>query len=76
MVCIYEDWIFVQVPEKFVRNFLLLPEASEQSAMRLDYRSDKHVHYINDIEQDSKYKRWRANLNEVFEDCTYNYIHS
>jgi UDP-glucose:glycoprotein glucosyltransferase len=58
----------VQIPEKFVRKFLMLPEASEQGAMRLDYRSDEHVHYLNNIEEDSRYKRWRANLNEVFQE--------
>ena len=57
----------VQIPEKFIRKFLMLPEASEEGTMRLDYRSDEHVHYINNIEEDSRYKRWRANLNEVFQ---------
>ncbi|XP_024372023.1 UDP-glucose:glycoprotein glucosyltransferase isoform X2 [Physcomitrium patens] len=55
----------LKIPEKFIRKFLLLPEASEQGAMRLDYRSDKHVHYLNNIEEDSRYKRWRSNLNEL-----------
>ncbi|KAG0591180.1 hypothetical protein KC19_1G156300 [Ceratodon purpureus] len=55
----------MKIPEKYVRKFLMLPEASEQGAMRLDYRSDEHVHYLNNIEEDSRYKRWRANLNEL-----------
>lgn len=31
---------------------------------RVDFRST-HVHYLNNLEEDAKYKWWRANLNEV-----------
>lgn len=31
---------------------------------RVDFRST-HVHYLNNLEEDAKYKWWRTNLNEV-----------
>lgn len=60
-----EAFCCVQIPQKFVRQFLQLPEAPESGLLRLDFRSKKHVHYLNNIEEDAMYKRWRANLNEV-----------
>lgn len=57
----------LQIPNKYVRQFLQLPETQEQGAIRLDFRSEDYVHYLNNIEEDQKYKRWRSNLNEVID---------
>jgi UDP-glucose:glycoprotein glucosyltransferase len=55
----------LKIPQRVVRQFLQLPEPSEQGGTRLDFRSTEHVHYLNNIEEDQKYKRWRTNLNEL-----------
>ncbi|RVX04636.1 UDP-glucose:glycoprotein glucosyltransferase [Vitis vinifera] len=31
---------------------------------RIDFRST-HVHYLNDLEEDARYRRWRSNINEI-----------
>lgn len=47
-----------------MRKLLSTLPPSDSSTFRVDFRSS-HVHYINNIEEDSMYKRWRSNLNEV-----------
>ncbi|BFI40446.1 UDP-glucose:glycoprotein glucosyltransferase [Marchantia polymorpha subsp. ruderalis] len=54
----------VKVPPNYIRKLLRLTDPRESSAFRLDFRSE-HVHYMNNIEEDSMYKRWRPNLNEI-----------
>ncbi|KAK4847166.1 hypothetical protein QYF36_026505 [Acer negundo] len=36
----------------------------ESNMIRIDFRST-HVHYLNNLEEDVMYKRWRSNLNEI-----------
>lgn len=36
----------------------------ESNMIRVDFRSS-HVHYLNNLEEDAMYKRWRNNINEV-----------
>ncbi|KAI5390090.1 hypothetical protein KIW84_075422 [Lathyrus oleraceus] len=38
--------------------------AGESDMFRVDFRST-HVHYLNNLEEDGKYKWWRNNLNEI-----------
>ncbi|KAL3679974.1 hypothetical protein R1sor_022930 [Riccia sorocarpa] len=54
----------LKVPPKYIRKLLKLNDARESSVFRLDFRSD-HVYYLNNIEEDTMYRRWRPNLNEI-----------
>lgn len=47
-----------------MRKLLSVIPPSESNLIRVDFRST-HVHYINDLEVDAMYKRWRSNLQEV-----------
>lgn len=54
----------LKVPRKDIKTLLYTPAPSEQGSFRLDFRSI-HVHYLNNLEEDSMYRRWRSNLNEL-----------
>ncbi|KAL0365044.1 UNVERIFIED_CONTAM: UDP-glucose:glycoprotein glucosyltransferase [Sesamum angustifolium] len=53
-----------KIPTSAVRKFLSVLPPSESYAFRVDFRSP-HVHYINNLEVDAMYKRWRSNINEI-----------
>ncbi|GAB2231281.1 hypothetical protein Droror1_Dr00027570 [Drosera rotundifolia] len=54
----------VKIPETCIRKLLFTSPASESSVIRLDFRSSD-VHYLNNLEEDPMYKRWRSNLHEI-----------
>ncbi|XP_009780014.1 UDP-glucose:glycoprotein glucosyltransferase isoform X1 [Nicotiana sylvestris] len=54
----------MKIPISTVRKLLSALPPSESSNFRVDFRSD-HVHYLNNLEVDVMYKRWRSNLNEI-----------
>ncbi|KAJ8425780.1 hypothetical protein Cgig2_020918 [Carnegiea gigantea] len=54
----------VKIPEHTIRRLLSTSPPSESSTLRIDFRSS-HVHYLNNLEEDSMYKRWRSNVNEI-----------
>ncbi|KAK7247307.1 hypothetical protein RIF29_42188 [Crotalaria pallida] len=54
----------LKIPQSTVRNLLSTLPPSESSMFRVDFRSP-HVHYLNNLEEDGKYERWRSNLNEI-----------
>ncbi|KAL3814493.1 hypothetical protein ACJIZ3_015761 [Penstemon smallii] len=54
----------LKVPPSTIRNFLSILPPSESFAFRVDFRSP-HVHYINNLEVDPMYKRWRSSINEI-----------
>ncbi|KAJ8572608.1 hypothetical protein K7X08_009119 [Anisodus acutangulus] len=54
----------MKIPVSTVRKLLSALPPSESSTIRVDFRSD-HVHYLNNLEVDEMYKRWRNNLNEL-----------
>ncbi|KAL1553421.1 UDP-glucose:glycoprotein glucosyltransferase isoform X2 [Salvia divinorum] len=54
----------LKIPPSTVRKFLSVLPPSETHAFRVDFRSS-HVHYINNLEVDAMYKRWRSNINEI-----------
>ncbi|XP_027357768.1 UDP-glucose:glycoprotein glucosyltransferase isoform X2 [Abrus precatorius] len=54
----------LKIPHSTVRKLLSTLPPSESSMFRVDFRST-HVHYLNNLEEDDKYKRWRSNLNEI-----------
>ncbi|KAM7478863.1 hypothetical protein LguiA_027076 [Lonicera macranthoides] len=52
------------IPSSTIRKLLSTLPPSESSMFRVDFRST-HVHYLNNLEVDPMYKRWRNNLNEI-----------
>lgn len=55
---------YFQIPQTAIRKLLSTLPPPESSAFRVDFRSS-HVHYLNNLEEDPMYKRWRSNLNEA-----------
>ncbi|KAH6755044.1 EMS-MUTAGENIZED BRI1 SUPPRESSOR 1 [Perilla frutescens var. hirtella] len=56
----------LKIPPSAVRKFLSVLPPSESNAFRVDFRSS-HVHYLNNLEVDAMYKRWRSNINETID---------
>ncbi|KAG0448863.1 hypothetical protein HPP92_027626 [Vanilla planifolia] len=54
----------IKVPQKTIQKLLSVPPLSESNLFRIDFRST-HVHYLNNLEEDAMYKRWRSNINEI-----------
>ncbi|KAG5248502.1 UDP-glucose:glycoprotein glucosyltransferase [Salix suchowensis] len=54
----------LKVPHSTIRKLLLTASIPESNMIRVDFRSS-HVHYLNNLEEDAMYKRWRNNLNEI-----------
>ncbi|KAJ6389720.1 hypothetical protein OIU77_027940 [Salix suchowensis] len=54
----------LKVPHSTIRKLLLTASPPESNMIRVDFRSS-HVHYLNNLEEDAMYKRWRNNLNEI-----------
>ncbi|KAL6515179.1 hypothetical protein OROHE_018811 [Orobanche hederae] len=54
----------LKIPPSTLRKFLSVLPPSESYAFRVDFRSP-YVHYINNLEVDAMYKRWRSNINEI-----------
>ncbi|CAN1305583.1 UDP-glucose:glycoprotein glucosyltransferase [Linum perenne] len=54
----------MKVPQSTIRQLLSTMAPQESNSFRVDFRS-ANVHYINNLEEDAMYKRWRSNLNEA-----------
>ncbi|KAK9286489.1 hypothetical protein L1049_014887 [Liquidambar formosana] len=54
----------LKIPQSTIRRLLSTPHHSESSMFRVEFRSS-HVHYLNNLEEDAMYRRWRSNLNEI-----------
>lgn len=54
----------LKIPHSTARKLLLTVPPPESNMLRVDFRSN-HVHYLNNLEEDAMYKRWRNNLNEI-----------
>ncbi|TKY60158.1 UDP-glucose:glycoprotein glucosyltransferase [Spatholobus suberectus] len=54
----------LKIPQGTLRKLLSTLPPSESSIFRVDFRST-HVHYLNNLEEDAKYKGWRNNINEI-----------
>ncbi|KAK6945622.1 Glucosyltransferase 24, catalytic domain [Dillenia turbinata] len=54
----------LKIPQSFVRRLLSTLPPPETNSFRVDFRSI-YVHYLNNLEEDAMYKRWRSNLNEI-----------
>ncbi|KAL2647851.1 hypothetical protein AAZV13_05G141800 [Glycine max] len=53
----------LKIPQGTLKKLLSTSPPSESSIFRVDFHSS-HVHYLNNLEEDAKYKRWRNNLDE------------
>ncbi|MCO5576449.1 hypothetical protein L7F22_030259 [Adiantum nelumboides] len=54
----------LKVPSKYVKALMQIPDPAELASVRVDFRSP-YVHYLNNLEEDSMYRRWRSNLQEL-----------
>jgi UDP-glucose:glycoprotein glucosyltransferase len=54
----------LKIPDGAIRKLLLTTPLPEPDSYRVDFRS-VHVTYLNNLEEDDMYKRWRSNINEV-----------
>ncbi|KAA8545514.1 hypothetical protein F0562_020298 [Nyssa sinensis] len=54
----------MKIPPSTVRKLLSTLPPPESNMFRVDFRSI-HVHYLNNLEVDARYKRWRSTLNEI-----------
>ncbi|KAJ4966264.1 hypothetical protein NE237_018113 [Protea cynaroides] len=53
----------LKIPQSTIRK-LLSTVPPESKTFRVDFRS-AYVHYLNNLEEDTMYKRWRSNLNDL-----------
>ncbi|KAK3153915.1 hypothetical protein QOZ80_2BG0183200 [Eleusine coracana subsp. coracana] len=63
-ISLADQFIQLKLPQSAARKILLAPPPAESNSFRVDFRSS-HVHYLNNLEEDSMYKRWRSNLQEL-----------
>lgn len=54
----------MKVPSRFAKSLIQIPDPAELSSFRVDFRSE-HVHYLNNLEEDAMYRRWRSNLQDL-----------
>ncbi|GFY94719.1 similar to EMS-MUTAGENIZED BRI1 SUPPRESSOR 1 [Actinidia rufa] len=59
-----DQYLRLKIPPSIVRKLLSTLAPPESNAIRVDFRS-AYVHYLNNLEVDAMYKRWRSNLNEI-----------
>lgn len=53
-----------QIAHRSIQKILSAAPPSESNALRVDFRS-VHVHYLNNLEEDSMYRQWPTSINEV-----------
>ncbi|KAE8669400.1 UDP-glucose:glycoprotein glucosyltransferase [Hibiscus syriacus] len=54
----------LKLPGSTVRKLLSTVTPPESDSFRVDFRSS-HVHYLNNLEEDAMYRRWRSNINDI-----------
>ncbi|KAJ4717311.1 UDP-glucose:glycoprotein glucosyltransferase-like [Melia azedarach] len=54
----------LKIPPTITQKLLSTVPPSESNMFRVDFRST-HVQYLNNLEEDEMYKRWRNNINEI-----------
>ncbi|KQJ97067.1 UDP-glucose:glycoprotein glucosyltransferase isoform X2 [Brachypodium distachyon] len=59
-----DQFIRLKLPKSAVHKILSAAPPAESNSFRVDFRAS-HVHYLNNLEEDDLYKRWRSNLNEL-----------
>ncbi|KAF8672518.1 hypothetical protein HU200_049459 [Digitaria exilis] len=59
-----DQFVRLKLPQSAARKILSAPPPAESNSFRVDFRSS-HVHYLNNLEEDAMYRRWRSNLQEI-----------
>ncbi|CAN6458439.1 unnamed protein product [Victoria cruziana] len=59
-----DQFASLKIPSSTIKKLFLSPPPSESVTFRIDFRS-AHVHYLNNLEVDTMYRRWRSNINEL-----------
>ncbi|KAF8723076.1 hypothetical protein HU200_022226 [Digitaria exilis] len=59
-----DQFVRLKLPQSAARKILSAPPPAESNSFRVDFRSS-HVHYLNNLEEDAMYRRWRSNLQEL-----------
>lgn len=54
----------LKIPHHTIRKLLSSLPPTDSDLLRVDFRSS-HVHFLNNLEEDAMYKRWRSNINEI-----------
>ncbi|CAM8984047.1 unnamed protein product [Rhodiola kirilowii] len=54
----------LKIPRSTIGRLLRSPTQPISNMFRVDFRSS-HVYYLNNLEEDAKYMRWRSNINEI-----------
>ncbi|XVE66939.1 hypothetical protein DITRI_Ditri08aG0119800 [Diplodiscus trichospermus] len=54
----------LKIPHSTTRKLLSTVNPPESDTFRVDFRS-AHVHYLNNLEEDAMYRRWRNNINDI-----------
>ncbi|KAI3990911.1 hypothetical protein MKX01_026095 [Papaver californicum] len=63
-VSLADQFSKLKIPRRTIKKLLSILPPSEVSSFRVDFRST-HVRYLNNLEEDDLYKRWRSNLNDL-----------
>ncbi|KAF8672264.1 hypothetical protein HU200_049461 [Digitaria exilis] len=61
-----DQFVRLKLPQSAARKILSAPPPAESNSFRVDFRSS-HVHYLNNLEEDAMYRRWRSNLQETID---------
>ncbi|XP_062204872.1 UDP-glucose:glycoprotein glucosyltransferase-like isoform X2 [Phragmites australis] len=59
-----DQFIRLKLPQSAAHKILSAPPPAESNSFRVDFRSS-HVHYLNNLEEDAMYRRWRSNIQEL-----------
>ncbi|AQK75944.1 UDP-glucose:glycoprotein glucosyltransferase [Zea mays] len=59
-----DQFVRLKLPQSAVLKILSAPPPAESNSFRVDFRSS-HVHYLNNLEEDAMYRRWRSNIQEL-----------
>uniref|UniRef100_A0A7N0UES8 UDP-glucose:glycoprotein glucosyltransferase n=1 Tax=Kalanchoe fedtschenkoi TaxID=63787 RepID=A0A7N0UES8_KALFE len=54
----------LKIPQSTIGRLLRAPTQPIFNMFRVDFRSS-HVYYLNNLEEDAMYRRWRSNINEI-----------
>ncbi|XP_057977897.1 UDP-glucose:glycoprotein glucosyltransferase [Malania oleifera] len=63
-ISLADQFLKLKIPQSTVRKLLSTIPPPEANMFRVDFRS-MHVHYLNNLEEDAMYMRWRSNINEI-----------
>jgi UDP-glucose:glycoprotein glucosyltransferase len=59
-----DQFAWLKLPQSTAHKILSASPPAESNSFRVDFRSS-HVHYLNNLEEDDMYRRWRSNIQEL-----------